>query len=134
VNDISQPIAQLISSSVIVRKLNSQNRSVAPPVPAQRIASSTGATLQLALSPNPASSTVNVFYELLENATVTLEVLNILNQQVQNPLSYVQQNAGTQNISLDVSRLQSGTYMVRLIAYSVQGTFLQTTIPLQIVR
>ena len=129
---------QRITTSIIIRNQTNTrlpNRRVAQTA-ARVIAPITTATMTLGVqaSPNPASDRVTVSYTLSEAATVSVEVMNILNQVLFTPLSAVQQSAGRQSIEVNLASLQTGTYFIRCTSISPQGTMGRETIPVQIIR
>ncbi|MGY3089997.1 hypothetical protein ACVWYF_003045 [Hymenobacter sp. UYAg731] len=75
--------------------------------------SASGAILQLAVSPNPASGTASVSYELPATATAAITVQNLMGQSVRQ-FSAVRQNAGLQSQNLPLQGLASGIYLVKL--------------------
>jgi hypothetical protein len=77
---------------------------------------------QLTATPNPLTNETTIIYTLLNDATVTLEVVNALQQRVALPLRSVRQPAGKQSVVLNAAALPSGVYTVRLIAAQTNGT------------
>lgn len=63
--------------------------------------------------PNPFNPTTNISYSIPETGKVTLEIFNVLGQQVAVLINDVQ-NAGNYTISFDATRLASGVYIYRL--------------------
>ncbi|MFC6223472.1 T9SS type A sorting domain-containing protein [Hymenobacter artigasi] len=84
--------------------------------------SASAAILKMAVSPNPASGTASVSYELPATATAAITVQNLMGQSVRQ-FSAVRQNAGLQSQSLPLQNLASGIYLVKLET----GTLTQTT-------
>ncbi len=71
--------------------------------------------------PNPFNPTTEISYELPEAVEVTLQVFDMLGRHV-TTLVDQPQNAGTQSIRFDASKLSSGIYIYRIEA----GNFVQT--------
>jgi len=71
--------------------------------------------LNVRISPSPVSHTATLLYELPDDATVTIEVLNTLQQHAQASLS-LQQSAGTHEHPIDCTALASGVYHLRVTA------------------
>jgi len=65
------------------------------------------------ISPNPVSTTSRVVYELPRSQSVRVAVYDILGRRVATPVD-TRQPAGRHRHTLDVSKLTSGTYFVRL--------------------
>ena len=65
------------------------------------------------ISPNPVSTTSTVVYELPRSQSVRVAVYDILGRRVAMPID-TRQSAGRHRRTLDVSKLNSGTYFVRL--------------------
>ena len=84
--------------------------------------SASAAILKLAVSPNPASETASVSYELPATATASITVQNLMGQSVRQ-FSAVRQNAGLQGQNLPLQGLASGIYLVKLET----GALTQTT-------
>ncbi len=63
--------------------------------------------------PNPFNPTTNIYYELPEQSQVTLQVFNMLGQQVET-LVNSRLNAGRYTITFNASELSSGIYILRL--------------------
>lgn len=71
------------------------------------------AAFQLALAPNPATGTTNLFYTLENTAQVNLSVMDLLGRTLIN-LPQGQQAAGQYNLPLDIQRLAAGAYIVQI--------------------
>ena len=84
--------------------------------------SASAAILKMAVSPNPASETASVSYELPATATAAITVQNLMGQSVRQ-FSAVRQNAGLQSQNLTLQGLASGIYLVKLET----GALTQTT-------
>jgi hypothetical protein len=84
--------------------------------------SASAAILQMAVSPNPASESASVSYELPATATAAITVQNLMGQSVRE-FSAVRQNAGLQSQNLPLQGLASGIYLVKLET----GALTQTT-------
>ena len=70
--------------------------------------------------PNPFNPTTTISYRLPEASFVTLNVFDILGNEI-NKLVSGQQNAGQHTISYNASKLSSGTYFLRLNAIGNDG-------------
>ena len=80
----------------------------------------------LATRPNPFNPTTNIRFDLKADASVTLEVYNVLGMKVRS-LNSGTMGAGTHEIPVDMSRMSSGVYYYRFIAIDNTGkAFLQT--------
>ena len=71
--------------------------------------------------PNPFNPTTTIRFQLPVQASVTLELYNILGQRVRFLLDQQQLSAGTHNITLDASSLATGVYFYRLTANTGNG-------------
>jgi hypothetical protein len=71
--------------------------------------------------PNPTSSMTNVNYTLASEATVTIEVVNMLGERVVSENKGTQQ-AGTYNNQIDFSNLNAGIYMINFNVDGVVST------------
>lgn len=71
--------------------------------------------------PNPTSSMTNVNYTLASEATVTIEVVNMLGERVVSVNKGTQQ-AGTYNNQIDFSNLNAGIYMINFNVDGVVST------------
>ncbi len=66
--------------------------------------------------PNPFNAQTTIRYSIPDDRNVTVTIYNVLGQRVVVPLDNQQVHAGTHNISLDASRLASGTYFFEIVA------------------
>jgi glycosidase len=80
------------------------------------------ASFKLSATPNPATGTTTIAYELPTAATATLVVQNLLGQTVRQ-LAPARQGAGAQTQALPLQSLAAGVYLVKLTA----GDLTQTT-------
>jgi len=70
--------------------------------------------------PNPFNPTTNIVFELASASEVTMEIYNILGQQVQS-MQLGLRNAGEHRVNFDATNLTSGVYFVRMqVGYDVQ--------------
>lgn len=76
--------------------------------------------------PNPFSDATILSYSLPEQATVRLEVFDMLNQKVATLVSNKAQSAGSYQVSFDASRLTTGTYIAIMSAVTKNGIFRKT--------
>jgi flagellar hook assembly protein FlgD len=79
------------------------------------------ATASFGVYPNPTSSMTNVNYTLASEATVTIEVVNMLGERVVSVNKGTQQ-AGTYNNQIDFSNLNAGIYMINFNVDGVVST------------
>ncbi|MFN8366943.1 MAG: choice-of-anchor D domain-containing protein [Candidatus Kapaibacterium sp.] len=79
-----------------------------------RLVMPSGSKQTLSSRPNPAKDEVKVEYGLREPMIVSLEIVNIAGQVVDSPIQLQQTSMGLHNITLDISRLASGVYQLRL--------------------
>jgi hypothetical protein len=66
--------------------------------------------------PNPASQHLNIQYSLIDDADVTIEVYDLLGNQVMNAQQSGARSNQVQNTRMDVSELTSGLYFVTIVA------------------
>lgn len=66
--------------------------------------------------PNPFNPSTTIDFALPEDASVTLEVYNILGQKVANLLDHANMDAGDQSVTFEAGNLPSGVYFYRLVA------------------
>ncbi|MCR9067040.1 MAG: T9SS type A sorting domain-containing protein, partial [Cytophagales bacterium] len=82
-------------------------------------------SLDVKVFPNPFSNEFTVGYTLDENSDVSLEVINLLGQQVESVFDNVNQGAGEYNIGVNSSKLTEGIYLVKL---TVNGESMTTKV------
>lgn len=73
------------------------------------------------LSPNPANTNVNIRYAIRTEAEVTIRILSMTGANATTPIQH-QSSPGVYTVSIDVTSLSSGVYVVQLQA----GNHLQT--------
>jgi hypothetical protein len=96
--------------------------------------SNNSSSLRLSVNPNPASSTIIASYILEEESSVTLEVLNILQQKQISPVVEPAKLLGKHDVDMNVSHFQTGTYYIRCTSVSREGVVRQQTIPFQVIK
>jgi hypothetical protein len=69
---------------------------------------------KLVLIPNPATSTCNLFYNVENASEVIIEISTLYGQVLTRNNSSSQQNEGNHSVTLDVSKLTKGVYMVQI--------------------
>ena len=74
----------------------------------------------MALFPNPAQNLVNLNYHSRTNETVSVEVINLMGQQLQ--LFNQDVNEGMNTFRVSLNDMPEGTYMIRLRAGDEQFT------------
>ncbi len=77
-------------------------------------ASVAGDDIQLAISPNPSSSVVNVSYTLPSNGSLQLKLYDINGEEILSGISEKDEGAHTELIDLRALSLSSGVYLVSL--------------------
>jgi len=70
--------------------------------------------VSISVFPNPTNDLLNIEYTLINSTTVSIEIVNFLNQKVKVLSSSKIQNAGIYNEEYSVSELLSGTYFLIL--------------------
>jgi len=75
--------------------------------------------------PNPFNPVTNVVFDLPEQASVRIEVVDVLGRQVMSLAPQTISAGANKVISLDASRLSSGTYFYRVIAQGVTRMYVQ---------
>lgn len=90
--------------------------------------------LALHCAPNPATSEVTVSYQLPQQATVSIEILDALQRVVFRPLEQFPQNANTYDVTVPISTLPPGFYTVRLTTVGAAGEVMQEHRQLLIAR
>jgi hypothetical protein len=83
-----------------------------------RLVLASGVKQSLASRPNPAQGSVRIEYGLVESSVVNLDILNTSGQVVISPLVAASNNKGVNYITVDVSSLASGVYVLRLTTTS----------------
>lgn len=69
---------------------------------------------QFSVYPNPATSNMNIHFELTEGAGVELKVFNLMGEQVSSmDLGYL--TRGQHSVSLDNDNLSSGLYIMQMV-------------------
>lgn len=76
--------------------------------------SESGTTLSLTSHPNPARAKTVITYSIKERAPVTLEVYDILGNELTAPIPYQMQDKGTYEIEYDIASLPSGNFILKL--------------------
>lgn len=69
------------------------------------------------LSQNKTGNLLNIEYFLLENKSVSLEVLNLKGQKIKMVFFGRSPNSGLNQVSTDISDLKSGVYLLKLQSY-----------------
>jgi len=64
----------------------------------------------LGVYPNPAHENLTLVFELAQQQAVSVQMMNILGQSMMNPVENVIMDAGSQEVRMDVSNLNSGVY------------------------
>jgi 1,4-alpha-glucan branching enzyme len=93
--------------------------------PAGALASRSAQTptaLHLTASPNPTATTATLRYELPASASVSVTVSNMLGATVRTVTTSGRQSVGSHELTLPVSGLANGVYLVRLLADGQQQT------------
>ncbi len=72
--------------------------------------------------PNPFNPTTSISFELKENALVTLQVYNVLGQEVATLLNRAAMDGGEQSVEFDASSFVSGVYYYKIIAQDIGGS------------
>jgi hypothetical protein len=80
--------------------------------------------LQLALSPNPAGAQTELSYTLINNASVSIEVLN-QNNTINNVVYSGNKNAGVNHVTIPLNSYSAGIYTVKI---TVDGRMYATTL------
>jgi len=70
--------------------------------------------------PNPASSSVSVRFAIKEQSNITIKILNFLGKEI-NEYKFKNLRAGTNTLHLDLSDLQPGIYIGKIIGNSGQN-------------
>ena len=65
------------------------------------------------VNPNPFKDNVSIKYNLLSNSNVTIEIFNILGERVMNLVANQNQSAGEHKYNVDLSKYNSGIYIVK---------------------
>jgi len=75
--------------------------------------------------PNPFNPTTNIRFDLPEQARVHVEVVDVVGRTVMNLAPQTMSAGANKVISVDATRLSSGTYFYRVIAEGAERTYVQ---------
>lgn len=81
--------------------------------------------LDVSVFPNPFNNEFTVGYTLESNANVSLEVINLLGQQVESVFNNTNQGVGQYNININSTKMTPGIYLVKL---TVNGESMTTKV------
>ena len=76
--------------------------------------------------PNPFNPTTNIRFDLPEQARVSIQVVDVLGRQVMTIAPQTMSAGSNRIITLDASRLSSGTYFYRVVAEGSKESFMAT--------
>lgn len=83
------------------------------------------ANFRVAVAPNPAAITTKIFYQMPVEGRVSIQVFDLLGREVTMLVDATKQ-AGFHNADLNVTKLQKGMYVYRIIVKSAKTVWRQT--------
>lgn len=75
---------------------------------------------QVRLFPNPSNGRTNIHFELTQRKKISVQVLDITGKLIAEPYHDLNLNTGLQDLSVDLSRLQSAIYLIRMVSENEQ--------------
>lgn len=81
--------------------------------------------LRIQTAPNPANEALTLSYNLEESATITVEILDVLQRVVVTPLTNHAQDAGSYALVIPTAHLNVGAYSLRITTRTASGQLLR---------
>jgi hypothetical protein len=86
----------------------------------------------VSVSPNPAHDMLTLSYSLAENATITIEIVDVLQRTIATPLLNHAQTLGSYALGIPTAHLPAGTYNIRVQTNTESGGIRRTIQPVLI--
>lgn len=102
------------------------------PNPSSQQAAVGTSSLRVQTAPNPANEALTLSYNLEESATITVEILDVLQRVVATPLTDHAQDAGSYALVIPTAHLNAGAYSLRTTTRTASGQLLRAVQPLLI--
>jgi hypothetical protein len=94
----------------------------------------TDAKIRLRVSPTPSSDDAMVSYTLPRDCSISVSIINTINQEIQTIVSSRSTPQGIYSQKINCSQLSSGVYTLRLVVYSTDGSINVVSTPLLVQR